>query len=142
MFIFAELVFGVALFTTKHIIGFFVVTLFTVATSSGFGLLLATICKTRAQLAGIGVVVILMMSAIGGSMFPAFMMPNWMQTVGIYTFNHWAVQAYQGVFWYDNPDQSIAGMLGTLWPEYLVLTALTLIFLAVSRFLARRWEIA
>ncbi|MDG2053227.1 MAG: ABC transporter permease [Phycisphaerales bacterium] len=142
MFIFAEFVFGVALFTTKHIIGLLVVTLFTVATSSGFGLLLATICKTRAQLAGIGVVVILMMSAIGGSMFPAFMMPNWMQTVGIYTFNHWAVQAYQGVFWYDNPDQSIIGMLGTLWPEYLVLTALTFIFLAVSRFLARRWEIA
>lgn len=142
MFVYAEFVFGVAFFTAKHLIGFTVVTLFTVAASAGFGILLATICKTRAQLAGIGVVVILVMSAIGGSMFPAFMMPDWMQTVGIYTFNHWAVQAYQGVFWYDNPDQSIVGMLGTLWREYLVLAALTIIFLVISRILARRWEIA
>ena len=56
----------------------------------GFGLVLATACRSRAQLSGVSTIVILSMSALGGSMFPRFMMSETLQRVGLVTFNAWA----------------------------------------------------
>jgi ABC-2 type transport system permease protein len=73
------------------------------------------------------------MSAVGGSMFPRFAMSEGLQTVGLLTFNAWALDGYQKVFWRDVP-------VWELWPQVLVLAGLTVLFLAVARSLARRWE--
>src|ERR1051326_3217993 len=43
---------------------------------AAFGMLLASACKTRAQLGALSTLVILIMSSIGGSMFPWFLMPG------------------------------------------------------------------
>ena len=48
-----------------------VMTLFTAAAAGGFGLVLATASRTRAQLSGLSTIVIFVMSALGGSMFRA-----------------------------------------------------------------------
>jgi ABC-2 type transport system permease protein len=66
---------------------------------AGLGLLLVTGCKTRAQAQVLPTVVILIMSAIGGSMVPRFFMPQWLQQLGWLTPNTWALEAYSGVFW-------------------------------------------
>jgi ABC-2 type transport system permease protein len=68
-------------------------------------------------------------------MFPRFLMSETMQKVGLLTFNGWALDGYLKVFWRD------ASLLA-LWPQVLVLTALTLTFLWSARLLARRWEVA
>ncbi|MCA9284487.1 MAG: ABC transporter permease [Phycisphaerales bacterium] len=133
MFLWARLVFRLELF--QHLGGFAVMTAATAAAAAAFGLVLAGLCRTRAQLSGVSTVVILLMSAVGGSMFPRFMMPEWMQTVGLATFNAWALDGYQKVFWYEQPVTS-------LWPQVLVLVTLSVVFLGVARFLARRWEMA
>ena len=39
------------------------------------------------------------MSALGGSMFPRFLMSETMQKVGLLTFNAWALDGYLKVFW-------------------------------------------
>ena len=73
------------------------------------------------------------MSAVGGSMFPRFAMSEGLQTAGLFTFNAWALDGYQKVFWRDAP-------VWELWPQLLVLASLTVVFLVAARSLARRWE--
>jgi ABC-2 type transport system permease protein len=75
------------------------------------------------------------MSALGGSMFPRFLMSETMQQLGLLTFNAWALDGYIKVFWRNVP-------LVELWPQLLVLASLAALFLAVARRLARRWEAA
>ena len=131
MFTWGALVFGLPL--ASHLPGFVVMTVFTAAAAAGFGLVLATLCRTRAQLSGISTIVILAMSAVGGSMFPRFLMTETMQKMGLVTFNAWALDGYIKVFWREAP-------IADLWPQLLVLATLCAVFLTVARLAARRWE--
>ena len=133
MFIWGWLVFGLELWTGQILAGFTLMTLATAAAASAFGLLLATLCRSRAQLGGMSTIVILIMSAIGGSMFPRFMMPEAMQQVGLVTFNAWALDGYRKVFW--NGVSPVE-----LWPQLGVMVGLTVLLLLGARLLARRWE--
>ena len=116
-----------------HLPGFFVMTFFTAAAAAGFGLVLATLCKSRQQLSGLATILILTMSALGGSMFPRFLMPESIRRIGNFTFNAHALDGYQAVFWRD-------ARLIELWPQVAILTGLTVAFMTIARLLARRWE--
>jgi ABC-2 type transport system permease protein len=131
MFLWGALVFGLPL--ASHLPGFFLMTIVTAAAAAAFGLVLATLSRTRAQLSGMSTIIILTMSAIGGSMFPRFLMSETMQTAGLVTFNAWALDGYLAVFWRNSP-------LTALWPQVSVLVGLTVVFLIAARFFARRWE--
>jgi ABC-2 type transport system permease protein len=131
MFLWGWLVFRLELWT--HLPGFLVMTAVTAAATAAFGLMLGTLCRSRGQLAGFSTTVILLMSALGGSMFPRFLMSEQLQRLGLFTFNAWALDGYQKVFWRDAP-------VWELWPQVLVLSGLTVVFLTVARLLARRWE--
>jgi ABC-2 type transport system permease protein len=131
MFLWGQLVFGLPL--SSHLPGFTVMTVLTAAAAAALGLVLATLARSRAQLSGFSTILILTMSALGGSMFPRFLMSETMQKVGLVTFNAWALDGYLKVFWRDAP-------LWQLWPQVLVLGGLAVAFLATARLLARRWE--
>ena len=133
MFLWGRLMFKLDLF--HHVPGFLIMTAFTASAAAAFGLLLATLAKTRAQLSGMGTIIILTMSALGGSMFPRFLMSDTMQKFGLLTFNAWALDGYLKVFWHDAP-------LWQLWPQLLMLTALGATFFSLARLFARRWETA
>jgi ABC-2 type transport system permease protein len=117
----------------SHLPGFAVMTVVTAAAAAAFGILLGTICRSREQLQGLSTTVILLMLAVSGSMFPRFLMSEGLQKAGLLTFNAWALGGYQKVLWRD-------AAVWELWPQVLVLTALTGVFLAAARLLARRWE--
>jgi ABC-2 type transport system permease protein len=131
MFLWGRLAFGLDLF--HHLPGFFVMTAFTAAAAAGFGLMLATLARTRAQLSGMSTIIILTMSSLGGSMFPRFLMSETMQKLGLLTFNAWALDGYLKVFWRD-------AAVWQLWPQVLVLAMLATIFMTLARTFARRWE--
>jgi ABC-2 type transport system permease protein len=133
MFLWGWAVFGLPLF--RHLPGFFVMTVVTGAAAAALGLVLATLARSRAQLSGFSTILILTMSALGGSMFPRFLMSESMQQVGLLTFNAWALDGYLKVFWRN------ASLL-ELWPQVLVLSTLAAVFMTVARLLARRWETA
>jgi ABC-2 type transport system permease protein len=133
MFLWGRVAFQLDLF--RHVPGFLVMTAFTAMAAAGFGLLLATIARTRAQLSGMATIIILIMSSLGGSMFPRFLMSEAMQRMGLLTFNAWALDGYLKVFWRNAP-------IVALWPQLLVLTLLTIVFLSLARTFARRWEAA
>jgi ABC-2 type transport system permease protein len=133
MFVWGMLVFRLDLL--PHVAGFLLVTVATAGVGAAFALVLATACRTRAQLQGVSTLVVLSLSAVGGSMFPRFLMPEWMQRFSLVGFNAWALEAYLDVFWRDVP---LPGLL----PRVGVLVAFTVLFLFVARRLARRWEVA
>ena len=131
MFVWGNVVFGLPLWS--HIPGFVVMTVVTVGAAAALALMLATIARSRAQLSGFSTILILSMSALGGSMFPRFLMSDAMQAIGLFTFNAWALDGYLKVFWRDAP-------VWQLWPQLAVLLGATLVFLSAARLLARRWE--
>jgi ABC-2 type transport system permease protein len=133
MFLWGRLAFGLDFFS--HVPGFMVMTVFTAGAASAFGLVLATLARTRAQLGGFSTILILTMSALGGSMFPRFLMTDTMQKMGLLTFNAWALDGYLKVFWRDAP-------VSELWPQVLVLAIIAGVFLSLARLFARRWEAA
>jgi ABC-2 type transport system permease protein len=135
MFLWAWKPFGLTLFTPHHLGGWAIMSCATAAAGSAFGMVLATLCRSRGQLAGLSTIVILVMSAVGGSMFPRFMMGEGLQKVGLLTFNAWALDGYRKVF-YDNLP------LWNLWPQVSVLVGLTIVFMFTARLLARRWEVS
>src|SRR3984893_2096490 len=119
----------------SHIPGFVVMGICTSFAVAAFGMLLASVCRTRAQLGALSTLVILVMSSIGGSMFPRFLMPEAMQKAGLLTINAWAIDGFTKVFWRDEP-------VWRLWPQVSVLLAVGVVLLAISRKLAQRWEYA
>jgi ABC-2 type transport system permease protein len=98
-------------------------------------MLLASACRTRAQLGALSTLVILIMSSVGGSMFPRFLMPEAMQKAGLLTINAWAIDGFTKVFWRDEP-------ISHLWPQVAVLLMVAVALFAIARRLARRWEYA
>jgi ABC-2 type transport system permease protein len=135
MFLWGWAVFGVDLFGNGHLPGMLVMTITAAAAAASFGLVLGTACRTPAQLQGLATVVILLMSALGGSMVPRFLMSESMRRVGLVTFNAWAVMGYEKVFWRDEP-------VAALWPQVAMLGGMTVVGLAVAGWLGRRWESA
>jgi len=133
MFLWAWLVFKVDFI--HHIPGFVIMGLSTAFAVGAFGILLASVCRTRAQLGPLSTLVVLLMSSIGGSMFPRFLLPEAMKKAGMLTLNGWAIDGFLKVFWRDEP-------LWHLWPEVSVLIGAGLVLFAIARRLARRWEYA
>ncbi len=133
MFLWGAAVFHLDLFS--HLPGFFVMTAATSFAVASFGMLLASLSRTRAQQSAISTLIILTMSAVGGSMFPRFLMPEMMKKIGLLTFNAWAIDGYTKVFWRDEPVSHLA-------PQVAVLVGTGIALFWIARRLARRWEYA
>jgi ABC-2 type transport system permease protein len=133
MFVWGMLVFKLPLL--QHLPGFVVMTVCTSAAAAAFGLVLATLSRTRQQLSGLANLLVLSLNALGGSMFPRFLMSDAMQRASLIGFNAWALDGYLKVFWREAPLSALAPQLGAL-------IGFTALFLLLARRLARRWEAA
>jgi ABC-2 type transport system permease protein len=134
MFLWAGLFFGLEL-PAARVPAVLAMTIATALAASAFGLLLAAVCRSRMQLVALSNLVILAMSALGGSMFPRFLMPEKIQKLGLLTINGWSLEGFQRIFWREE------GLTGIL-PYAGVLTGLALLFYLAARRIARRWEAA
>lgn len=97
------------------------------AVAAWLGLLLASLCRTRQQAQTASAFVVLILSAVGGSMMPRFLMPAWLRDIGWLTPNAWVIESWHGLFWRgDGPAELALGwgvllvvaagaMLATLW---------------------------
>lgn len=132
MFVWGAIVFRVDL--RHHLGGFVIMGLATSLACSAFGLLMASACRTRAQLSAVTTLAVLTISAIGGSMFPRFLMPEGLQKAGLVLFNSWAIEGFTNVFWREEP-------LSTIVLPVLVLLGWSIVFFATARQLTKRWEV-
>ncbi len=66
-------------------------------------------------------------------MVPRYLMSPAIQSAGLWTFNAWALEGYNKVFWRELPIHELTVELG-------VLTLSGFLFMVVARFLLLRWE--
>jgi len=67
------------------------------ALASAIALFVASLSGSAAQMNTVSTFIVLLFSAIGGSMVPRFMMPDWLQSLGRFTPNHWSIEAFYGI---------------------------------------------
>ena len=96
MMIFSSLAFGLVLL--PNLVPATILIIATAFACASFGMFIASIIKTREQAQGVSTLATLIMSAIGGSMVPSFLMPQWMQNVGHASINYWAIQGFFDIF--------------------------------------------
>jgi ABC-2 type transport system permease protein len=101
------------------------------AAAASIALALVAACRSRAQAQALSTTVILVMSAVGGSMVPRFFMPEWLQDLGWITPNTWVLEIYSGVLW---RDEHLADLV---LPACLLLLV-TAVALRLAHVLARR----
>jgi ABC-2 type transport system permease protein len=97
MFLFASLAFGLEIYSNLG--GMLINIIATAFACSSFGILLASLAKNRSQVQGLSILIILVMSAIGGSMIPLIFMPSFMQKIAVVSVNYWSIQGFYDIFW-------------------------------------------
>ncbi len=105
LFVFSWLFFGVDVFS--NLPNLFVVVVASAAAAVSFGMLITSVAKTINQANGISTLVILVMSAVGGSWFPVTLFPDWMQAISKVTLTYWSVEAFLQVLWRQAPFTAI-----------------------------------
>lgn len=132
IFLVAWLAYGVDV--PGHIVPWTGTTVLAAAAAAGLALALASACTSRQQANTISSFLVLVASAIGGSMVPRYMMPPWLQEIGWFTPNAWAIEAYQGTLWRGEP---ITALVPSFWPLALVAFAGLVAALFLSRYRLR-----
>lgn len=112
MFVYSWLVFDLPIFT--DIPSLVLMILATAFAVSSFGMFLVAIAKSRQQLQGLSTIIIMIMSAIGGSMIPLFIMPAFMQKIAVVSVNYWGIQGFFDIFWRGLPLIDILPKMGVL----------------------------
>lgn len=97
MFLAAALLFGVR--PNGSYLGLGLMILLTASAAAALAMFLAAVGESEGMVHGVALLVILVMSALGGSMFPLVFMPAWMQQVAGITLNKWAIDGFNSVVW-------------------------------------------
>ncbi len=100
--------------------------------TASFGLLVAALGRTPEATRGLAILATLLMVMLGGAWVPAFVFPEWLQSVSFAVPTRWAVDALDAMTWRGQP------FAAALVPSAVML-AFSAVFaaLAVWRF---RWE--
>ncbi len=65
----------------------------------GFAMMLAGLARSEAQLAGIGTLVILLLSFTGGAWLPSFLLPSWLRQIARCLPTIWATEGLAAMTW-------------------------------------------
>lgn len=93
-------------------------------------MLFASLGRSEQGVHSVSLLIILAMSALGGSMFPYELMPEGMQGAATFTINKWAITGLDAVIWRGYGIEAVL-------PPAAVLFGLTIVFLAVGTRLFR-----
>ena len=125
----ASLFFGVQI--SPFIFGLILASIGTAMLASGLALFTAALCTTQTQMHTVSTFLVLLFSAVGGSMVPRFMMPGWLQSAGVATPNYWVIEGYYGLL---ARNQSVL----SLWPVWSVIFVSAFMLLGLAAILSHK----
>lgn len=100
--------------------------------TASFGLLVAALGRTPEATRGLAILATLLMVMLGGAWVPAFIFPEWLQTVSLAVPTRWAVDALDAMTWRGQP------FTAALLPSGVMLAfSAAFALIAIWRF---RWE--
>ena len=105
MFVYAKLVFGLDIM--HHLPSLILMIISIAYACAGFGVVLASFAKNRQQVQGYSTLIVLVMSCIGGSMIPLFVMPEIIKKIAVFSVNYWGIQGIYDIFWKQVPITGI-----------------------------------
>jgi ABC-type transport system involved in multi-copper enzyme maturation permease subunit len=123
LFLFGWLVFKLPIF--QHLTALIIMILATALACASIGIFIAAICKNQNQASGLSTLIVLGMSALGGSMVPSTMMPVYVNRIGQFTLNHWAMKGFTDIFWRNLG-------LGDILQSVFILIGIGIVFSAIS----------
>ena len=97
LFIFSWAIFDVDIFS--NFFNLIIVIFVSASAAVSFGMIITSHATSLSQANGIAALLILVMSALGGSWFPTFLFPDWMQVIAKFTLTYWSVEAFQQILW-------------------------------------------
>ena len=97
MFIFGWLMFQIDIFS--NFLNLMLVIIAASVACTALGMLIAAFSQTRQQANGLGTLLILSMSAIGGAWFPTSFMPSTIQFFSKLTVVYWTIEGFMEVLW-------------------------------------------
>lgn len=130
MFTYSYLVFGLDIM--PHLPQLILMIFATAYACSSFGVVLASFAKSRQQIQGYSTLIVLVMSCIGGSMIPLFIMPDIMQKIALVTVNYWGIQGFYDILWRMLPITDIT-FLSRIIVLLIIGTVLNLLALRMFR---------
>jgi ABC-type multidrug transport system permease subunit len=92
LLLFSWLVFHLDIF--RNFSGLIILTISISLAVSGFGILIASFTKSQKQVESLSLIIILVMSALGGSMMPLFLFPEFLKGIAQFTLNYWAIDGF------------------------------------------------
>lgn len=109
----------------KDPLALIIVSLLIALCSTGLGIFITALARTEAQIGGISALALWMMGAVGGCLFPPFLLGGLLDTIGKLVPHHWAIQAYH--------DLIVRGrVLADVTTELLVLLGFSLAFFVIG----------
>jgi ABC-2 type transport system permease protein len=113
----------------SDILALFVLIAAVTMASTGLGLLVAVHVKTVDQADSVSLLLVMLMSAIGGSWWPLSLQPQFMQDMAHFTITAWAMDGFYDLLYFD---MGLAGILEEV--KWLVLMMIIFFGIAISRF--------
>ncbi len=133
LFLFSYFLYNVDVFS--NIFNLAVVIIVSAAAAVAFGMVITAYSKSLAQANGIATLLILVMSALGGSWFPVTLFPEWMQTISKLTLTYWSVEAFLQVLWRD------AHLTDIIFPYIVILLGIAIVINYLALYLFKKREV-
>ena len=124
---FGHVVFGLDL--GSDILALFVLIAAVTMASTGLGVLVAVLVKTADQADSLSLLLVMIMSAVGGSWWPLSVEPQFMQDMAHFTITAWAMDGFYDLLYFD---LGLAGILEEV--KWLVLMMIIFFGIAIRRF--------
>lgn len=124
---FGHVVFGLDL--GSDILALFVLIAAVTLASTGLGVLVAVLVKTADQADSLSLMLVMIMSAVGGSWWPLSVEPQFMQDLAHFTITAWAMDGFYDLLYFD---LGLAGILEEV--KWLVLMMVIFFGIAIRRF--------
>jgi ABC-2 type transport system permease protein len=125
-FIFGVAVFAFGVHIDGSVPGFLGIMACFALMTAAFGLLIAAFGRTPEAARGLAVFATLIMVMLGGAWVPAFLFPQWLQSLTLIVPTRWAVDGFDAMTWRGLPFEAAVPTMGVLLGFTLLFGALAL----------------